>query len=368
MSEVDEAPAAEKPKRGKKAAKPDLTGTGGLNEALGGGTPPELTGLAAALNGPDGQGEPDVAPVPPKEVLDESLGRLGDAIAREQSKVDLSEGAHVTAIERMEGLATDYEVDVRSLVPDVRDFLLDQIKSRPKPWSATSKGEQHDVAAACEHAAVELVRKIVEAVAASGKNEPIRCLLVGYSDKGDDIKVDLKVKALSEPETVSAVIGLHKAKGKHVLLTVASVDDYRGDGREAELMEDEPPLDFEAGELDPPPADDSDLAEAGYEVRQPDAHPLRTGDRVDVPNYGSCEVRVNVSTGMIEAKHANRDDFDIDVRGATPEEMAGERKRTDGFSDEDIETRSGVAAELENEDEAEEIEEGERDREAREAE
>jgi hypothetical protein len=36
-----------------------LEGTGGLHEALTGETPTELTGLAAALNGPDGSGTVD---------------------------------------------------------------------------------------------------------------------------------------------------------------------------------------------------------------------------------------------------------------------------------------------------------------------
>lgn len=272
--------------------------------------------------------EPSAAIHPEPGEVDAALGRLGSAVAREESKVDLSETAHVGAIERMENIATEYDIDQRSLVPDVRDFLLDQIKARPKPWSATSKDEQHDVAAACEHAAVELVRKIVEALAADQTRNPIRCLLVGYSDKGDDIKVDLKVKALSIEETTGAVVALHKAKGKHVLVTVASVDDYRGDGREAELMEDQPPLDFEADPLPPHPSDDSDLA--GDEVPAGEAI-VRTGDVIDVSDVEGCEARVNVSTGMIEARRPNSDEFDIDVREATPAELAAERDRTADF-------------------------------------
>lgn len=267
--------------------------------------------------------------------LNAALESYGEAVRDKQGGTagyDLSEKAHETAIDRMENLATDYEIDSRSLVPDVRDFLLDQIKARPKPWSATSNGEQRDVAAACEHAAVEIVRKIVEAVASSGKNDPIRCLLVGYADKGDDIKVDLKVKALSTEETTEAVLGLHKAKGKHVLLTVASVDDYRGDGtREAELDPDEPTMNFEAGgpEAEAPPADDSDLVDAAEERGlDSETHPLSTGQTVYLEAEGNVEVRVNVETGMVEGKARGRDEFDIDVRAATPEELASERERT----------------------------------------
>lgn len=44
-----------------KPATPSLKGTGGLNEALTGETPTELTGLAAALNGADGTSKPESA-------------------------------------------------------------------------------------------------------------------------------------------------------------------------------------------------------------------------------------------------------------------------------------------------------------------
>lgn len=164
---------------------------------------------------------------------------------------------HERAIDRMERMASEATLDTRSMVFDVRDFLLEQIKARPKPWSATSQEEQRDVAAACEHAAQELVRKVVEGIASDGRAQ-VRALLVKY-DEGDDIKVTLKVKAFSPEETEAAVIGLHRARGKHVLITVASVDDHKEGQREAETLPDQPGLGFEAG-TDNHPGDDSDLA------------------------------------------------------------------------------------------------------------
>ncbi len=143
--------------------------------------------------------------------VNDALADLGTALDKDHAKYDLTESAHQTAIERMEQNATDFVIDERSLVPDVRDFLLQNIKDRPKPWAATSNAEQQDVAGACEHAAVELVRKVVEAIRSSGATDPIRCLLVGFADKGDDIKVDLKVKAIDAEDTLKAVMSLHKA-------------------------------------------------------------------------------------------------------------------------------------------------------------
>jgi hypothetical protein len=297
----------------------------------------------------DGSGEvlldagPSAVVEPAPGEVDEALGKLGDAVARKESDVDLSEEGHLTAIERMENLASDYEIATKALVPDVRDFLLDQIKARPKPWSATSQGEQRDVAAACEHAAVELVRKVVEAVAADSSRQPIRCLLVGYSDKADDIKVDLKVKALSEEEGVEAVVGLHRAKGKHVLVTVASVDDYRGDGREAETLPDQPDLSFEAGSE----ITDEDLAgedlgpgEVPPEERPAkphDAHPLAHDELVALPSGDRTgRVRVNLKSETIEAEVPPENEggtgFVHELRAATPQELAAERDRTADFS------------------------------------
>lgn len=189
--------------------------------------------------------------------LQDAVASLGDSVNAQAGAgtdgLDLSEGAHTAAIDRMETLATDAVLSDKALVFDVRDFLLDQIKSRPKPWSATSQGEQRDVAAACEHAAKELVRKVVEAIAANGA-DPVRVLLTKVT-LGDDIVIAGKVKVFDEAEEDRAVSLLHSARGKHVMLTVASADDYAQGNREAETQPDEPGFGFEAG-----PIDDNDLA------------------------------------------------------------------------------------------------------------
>lgn len=175
-----------------------------------------------------------------------------------------AEQAHTSAIERMEAIATETQLVLDSLVFDIRDFLLEQIKVRPKPWSATSEGEQRDVAAACEHAATELVRKAVEAIRADAR-DPIRALVTKVT-LGDDIQITLKAKPFTPEESDAAVMGLHHAHGKHVLITVASADDYTGGQRDPEVDPDAPALDFEAGSDHP--GDDSDLLGDDEEQRQ----------------------------------------------------------------------------------------------------
>jgi hypothetical protein len=166
-----------------------------------------------------------------------------------------AEGEHVTAVDRMFSMVDELELDPKAMVYDVRDFLLDTIKQRPKPWSGTSQAEQRDVAAACEHAATELVRKVVEAVAANGVST-VRVLLTGLK-LGSDMVITGKVKTFTDEEADEAVSLLHHSIGKHVMLTRATAEDYRQDKREAETDPDEPGFGFEAG------GDDSDLAEAG---------------------------------------------------------------------------------------------------------
>lgn len=206
----------------------------------------------------EGGGDNSGGPVDSGENRGENEGTepgtdAGDATSGDGGR---AEAEHLTAIERMEQAATDFQLTSEALVFDVRDFLLEQIKVRPKPWSATSSGEQRDVAAACEHAAQELVRKVVEAIRADGR-DPIRALLESYSEK-DGLKASLKVKTFSEEESLAAVVGLHRAVGKHVLIIVASADDYKGGEREPEILPDEPGLQFEAGTDHP--EDDADLA------------------------------------------------------------------------------------------------------------
>lgn len=311
MADVDEAIAAtavglnEDAKAGRKSASKRTTPAKSLAEDAA---------AVAALGG----GEETIVNDLSEGAVEDAIESLGAAVAAAPAE------SHETAIERMEANSTNATIDVRSLIPDVRDFILQTIKDRPKPWATTPKDEQADVAAACEHAATELVRKCVEAIRSGGAVAPIRCLLVGYSDKGDDIKIDMKLKVANPTDTTKAIVALHEAKGKHVLVTVASIEDYRADGREAELDEDQRGMNFEAGPIDDHPDDDSDLA---AEDLEPDTD-------------GDAGCRTNLKSGMRERLAADQAAGDEDavweeVREATPDELAAERERTADFGADD---------------------------------
>lgn len=252
--------------------------------------------------------------------LNEALTNLGEAVERDSGKYDVSEEAHQSALDRMAALGDEIPLGLGTLIPNVRDFLLEVIKARPKPWSATSFIERRDVAAACEQLADGLVRGIIETIATGGKKS-VRVLLTKVT-LGDDTQIVGKVKTLGGESEDEDVMLLHHARGKHVMLTLASADDHKTDPTEPEA--EEPPLPFEAGD-----------GPAGEET---DDNLVRTGDVIDVGDQTDCEARVSVKTGMVEALPRNGDSETgwIDVREATPAELAAERDRVaDDFESEE---------------------------------
>lgn len=176
---------------------------------------------------------------------DEDAG--DDASDQASAGVD-TEAQHTAALDRMTAIADELEISTDEMIYDVRDFLLDTIKARPKPWSGTSQAEQRDVAAACEHAAREVVRKIVEAVASNGV-QSIRVLLTKVN-MGTDIIIQGKVKTFGENEEDKAVLQLHRAINKYVMLTRATAEDYAEGEREAETDPDNHEFGFESGDDD----------------------------------------------------------------------------------------------------------------------
>lgn len=152
-------------------------------------------------------------------------------------------------ISALEDLGEEFDLDVSTLAADARDFMLEQFKHRPKDWQLMTEQEQRDLAAVTEQNAERLVQKIAEAIAAAGRADPVR-LLIGKVTFGEKITLTAEVKAFGEDEQEAALIALHRQHGKFALLTPASAEDYRGEGRDAETLADEPPLDFEAGDGD----------------------------------------------------------------------------------------------------------------------
>lgn len=151
------------------------------------------------------------------------------------------------ALDAIEDIVADSIVEADTLAGDVRDCLLEIIKHRPKPWGQMTEAEQNDTARTIEYASRDLVTKVVEAIAAKqAENTPIRAILESYTEK-DGIKAALKIKTIGEDDAAVAVVSLHKARGKVVMITLASAQDYMGERGEFEADPDQAGLEFEAG-------------------------------------------------------------------------------------------------------------------------
>lgn len=319
------------PRGGKKAAEtvddppietvaiPSATGTGSSASATAIGTTEQASSV-------DNTGTLDV-------------DATGDGGAREQ---EVS-----AAQERFDHLHEDLDletVSTGSIVAECTAFVLEMFKHRPKPWDQLSQTEQRDQLSGIEDNVKEMVRQVVEKVRAEDTNA-VRCLFVGFTDKGDDIKAELKVKARSREETEQAVLAMHRARGLHVLVTVASADDFHTEPARDESQPDQRPLGFEAGS-DDHPADDSDLVAAAIPEGGKPPLPIdttevvKTGDILIHDRMGLCEARVNLKSAMLEVLVGENRDLDgswSDVREASPAELAAERERTADFGqDEEV--------------------------------
>ncbi len=168
-----------------------------------------------------------------------------------------AEAAHSVAVDRIEGIVDEVMLNSKELVFDIRDTLLEIIKTRPKPWSGTSQQEQRDIAAALEISSKELVRKVVEQIASNG-TASVRVLLTKFNMSGSDMVITGKVKTYDDAEKDRVTLTLMHSLNKHVMLTRASAEDYVQGEREAETDEDEPGFGFEGGDAQQDDDDNDD--------------------------------------------------------------------------------------------------------------
>lgn len=139
--------------------------------------------------------------------------------------------------EGIEFAAEDFEPDTATIVQELRDFQLQTIKDLGELWHKMPQEQQADMAAAIGNASKDLVRKIVEAIAARGQS-PVRVLLKKIT-AGDKIQITGEVQTFGDENADRNVLLLHHAIGKHVMLTRATVEDY-DQGGDPETDADEP--------------------------------------------------------------------------------------------------------------------------------
>lgn len=240
-------------------------------------------------------------------------------------------------VARLTEIAEEAEFESGSLVGDIRDALVDIFKNRPKPWSQLSEAEQRDLHKGLEQSAKMVLKKLV-LVIAEEDDVSVQAVLKGYSVKGDAFK--LTVEAKGDADTA---LELFKMDGHDVVLIRADSKRFHGQKRDGEVQPDQPALEFE-GDGKPQggagPEGDADLADEGTEAI------TRTGDKMEVPGHGECEVEVNLKTGMVEATPLGGGALNrVDVREATPDELAAERDRIADDIDETTEAKPSADVE-----------------------
>lgn len=159
------------------------------------------------------------------------------------------DGVGGLAAKRIGLIASTAPMASGTLAGDLRDAMIDIYKTRPKPWPEMTQAEQQDIGRAFEYAARAFVVGISDEINSTGKENPVRAILESYQDKGD-VRATLKVKTLGEDDANEAIMTLHRARGKMVLITIASADDYLGERDALQTDPDQNGLQFEAGNDD----------------------------------------------------------------------------------------------------------------------
>jgi hypothetical protein len=190
-----------------------------------------------------------------------------EAEAAPQPEAEPQGEDHITAfdrrLERLIRIVEEAEFESGTLVGDIRDFLVDNAKHRPKTWHQMSAGEQADFNRNAEAVAKKVLRKLV-LILAEQDDVSVHATLKGYAVDGETFK--LKVVAKGDAETAAE---LFRMDGHEVILIRADARQHFGQRREGEVLPDQPGLSFADGgaRKDPAPqaepdhpADDSDLA------------------------------------------------------------------------------------------------------------
>jgi hypothetical protein len=214
------------------------------------------------------------------------------------------EAAEVSAIETV---TAEFDPDPFFARGDARDAMLNVIRSATD-WGKFNEARQRDINRAVDNAASEIVTKITRALAAEGR-QTVSAIIDSINLKDGGIKVVAKASFSAE----SLVL---LANAKAVEIAVADARASQNERAPARVDADEPEL--PVGE-----ENDDDLVNAA----DPIDPVVRTGDCVEIEGK-ECEIEVNLVTGMIEAteRGANAAAERIDVRQATPEELAAERE------------------------------------------
>lgn len=160
---------------------------------------------------------------------------MARAKKKEQETDENTDGAPATAPVSEDGASPS--LDTRTLVGDIRDFLLDRLKhdKEGKPWAKMTEAEQSDAIYAATGAAENLVRNAVDLVATQGFNNA-KAEIDSWKVKGKQVVINLK--AFASEETLLSLLNA----GSVVTLTFANDDQFDQGRAECKPDPDQPGL------------------------------------------------------------------------------------------------------------------------------
>jgi hypothetical protein len=127
------------------------------------------------------------------------------------------------------------DIAQKTLTGDLRDIVLNILRTQLKPWKELKEAEQkslaHDVSTRCENAA----ERAIELIAANGRKT--------LKGKLEQVTVKDGLKAvISMSKADDLRHGLIDAQGSHVLLVVNDASIFKGQKAPAKIDKDQPDL------------------------------------------------------------------------------------------------------------------------------
>lgn len=152
-----------------------------------------------------------------------------DTVAMERALARLGE-----SIDRM-------EMSGGSLVVDMRDKVLELLKSHPKGWGHMSQGARRDAANMIEQIVQKTIKEASGIIAAMDR--PSIRAVMGNITIGDKVEAKFKLAALPEDQMADTLARLYHLKGKAVMIISADDQGFYHAKRPA-VEPDEPGLPF----------------------------------------------------------------------------------------------------------------------------
>jgi hypothetical protein len=113
-------------------------------------------------------------------------------------------------------------IDTATLLGDVRDALLDRLRTMPKPWTVMSEAEQQELIDGCTRVATHLVTEATAIIAANGFPCVSGRLVKAQVKNGMQLQIDV---SRHDPQRLTVIDSVDRP----VFLVIATPDLFMGE-------------------------------------------------------------------------------------------------------------------------------------------